>query len=88
MMNQGEKEEALQELVSHYGMPVFLELVDGILNRIQGGVLSVPLDKDPEKASLALYAERMKAEGAVAVKQALVSKIESIKTGMREGRNK
>lgn len=83
-----EKEEALMAIVGHYGLPVLLEELDAIIERIYRGVLSVPLDKDPEKASLSLYAERMKAEGAQAVRLAFVNKIEAIKTRMREGRKK
>lgn len=79
--------EKLEAIVGHYGLPALLQELDGILERVQRGVLSVPLDKDPEKAALSLYAERMKLEGAVAVKNALISRIEAIKTRMREGKN-
>lgn len=81
-----ENHEKLEAIVGHYALPALLAEIDGILERIQRGVLSVPLDKDPEKAALSLYAERMKLEGAVAVKNALISKIEVIKTRMREGK--
>jgi hypothetical protein len=81
-----EKEEALAALCAHYGMPLFLELIDGIVGRIAGGVMSVPLDKDPEKAALTLYAERMKAEGAVAVKNAVLQKVQQVKQQIRENK--
>lgn len=74
-----EEREALEECASHYGMPVFLKEVDAIIELIKGNILSVSLDKDPEKASFQLYAERMKLEGAIAVKNALKQKVESIK---------
>lgn len=82
-----EQQEALEAIVAHYGLPVLLSEIDGILEKIRQGVLSVPLDKDPEKAALNLYAERMKLEGAVAVKNALVTKINDVKTRKREGSN-
>lgn len=87
-MTNEEREEALQGIVGHYGLPVLLSEIDGIIDRIYRGVLSVPLDKDPEKASLQLYAERMKAEGAMAVRMALASKVEAVKNRMREGKKK
>lgn len=79
-----EKAEALQEMCMHYGMPVLLALVDEIVGNISKGVMSVPLDKDPEKAALQLYAERMKSEGAVAVKNALFGRVQSLKQTVRE----
>lgn len=80
-------EENLEAIVGHFALPALLREVDGILEKIQRGVLSVPLDKDPEKAALSLYAERMKLEGAVAMRNALISKIEAVKTRMREGKH-
>lgn len=82
-MSGEEKEEALVAVVKHYGMPVLLELVDQIVDRIARGVMSAPLDKDPEKAALTLYAERMKTEGATAVKVALTQKVQAIRSGDR-----
>ncbi len=85
-MKTEDREEALMAITTHYAMPLILEMVEQIVGRIAGGVMSVPLDKDPEKAALTLYAERMKAEGAVAVKNALVTQIASIKAQSREKR--
>lgn len=78
-MTEGEKEEALRSLAAHYGLPMFMELVDKVVERVQQSVLTVPLDSDPQKASLSLYAARMKAEGAGAVKMALSNHIQSLK---------
>lgn len=78
-MNEVEKEEALQELALHYGMPAFLEMVEKIVKRVSEQVLSVPLDKDPEKAAITLYAARMKADGAEAVRLALKLRVDQIK---------
>lgn len=80
-MNDSEREEALVAISRHYGMPVLLELVEQIVDRIARGVMSAPLDKDPEKAALTLYAERMKSEGATAVKIALQNKVQAMKSG-------
>lgn len=78
-MTKDEEMEALVALVKHYGLPIFLKEIDVIIERVKGNLLSVPLDKDPEKAALTLLQERMKVEGAIAVKHALVAKIKSIK---------
>lgn len=78
-MSSEENFEALKGLVSHYGMKHFLILIDDIVTTIEKGILSVPLDKDPEKAALSLYAERMKLEGAVAMRNAIHLKVKAIK---------
>lgn len=78
-MTDGEKEEALRSLAAHYGIPLFMEMVDKVVDRVAQSVMTVPLNDDPQKASLALYAARMKAEGANAVKMALTNHIQSLK---------
>lgn len=78
-MSKDEEMEALVALVKHYGLPIFMKEIDVIIERVKGNILSVPLDKDPEKAALTLLQERMKVEGAVAVKNALIQKIKDIK---------
>lgn len=78
-MTKDEEMEALVALVKHYGLPIFMKEIDVIIERVKGNILSVPLDKDPEKAALTLLQERMKVEGAVAVKNALIAKIKDIK---------
>lgn len=80
-MKQEERDEALQAIAKHYGMGVLLEEVDRIVDRIARGVMSAPLDRDPQKASLTLYAERMKTEGAQAVKIALLEKVKALRSG-------
>lgn len=87
-MKDIEKDEALMAIVGHYGLQVFLEQIDVIVDRIAKGVMSVPLDKDPEKAAIALYAERMKAEGAMAVKMAIARTVDALKSkATREKKN-
>lgn len=78
-MLQQEKDEMFKEFLSHPGLHLFLEELDARLELIKGNVLSVPLDKDPEKASLTLYAERMKLEGAISLRNAIISKIRAVK---------
>ena len=73
------EDEALKEIVHHYGMPVFLKELDVIIERIKGNILSVPLGKGPTEDSLSLYSERMKAEGAMAVRNAILAKVQKIK---------
>jgi hypothetical protein len=75
-----EQQEALEAVCRHHGMPVFLRLIDEIVAKIGSEVMTVPLPTDPEKASLALYAKRMQAEGAAALRNALQSKIQVVKS--------
>jgi len=83
-MTNEEKEEAIESVIAHYGMTHFLALIDEIVARIGGGVMSIPLDRDPTKASIQLYAERMKAEGAAAVAMSIRNKINEIRMRNRE----
>lgn len=57
-----------------------MDMLDDIVETIKGNVLSVPLDKDPEKAALSLYAERMKLEGAVAIRNAFIQKVQGLRS--------
>lgn len=74
-----DNQENLEAVVHHYGLPALLSVVDDIIENIRQGVLSVSLDKDPGKASFELYAERMKLEGAMALKRGLIHRIGLIK---------
>lgn len=78
-MTDEERHEALHAIVCHFGMPAFLSLIDEVIEKVKRGILSTPLDIDPSKAMLTLYMERMKCEGAVAVKNALIQQIKLIK---------
>jgi hypothetical protein len=78
-----DREEALMGVISHYGFPILMEEIEHIINKTKLGVLSVTLDKNPEIASMALYAERMKVEGALAVMAALHKKIADHKLKMK-----
>lgn len=71
--------DLLRAFVSSDASRLAIEMLDDIVNTIKGNVLSVPLDKDPEKAALALYAERMKLEGAVAIRNAFTAKVEDLR---------
>lgn len=78
-MLEEERLEELQDTIKSSGFKHVLVELDKIVAIIQQQVLSVPLDKDPEKAALSLYAERMKLEGAVAMRNAFVLKMKAIK---------
>lgn len=81
------RDEALSAIVNHYGLPHFMELVDVIVDRIAKEVMSVPLPQgDPERAALALYSKRMQAEGAQALRNALVGKVSALKERVRENK--
>lgn len=76
-------EEQLDDLKSFARSDVFrtvLSLINDTVETIKGNVLSVPLDKDPEKAALALLQERMKLEGAVALRNAFAKKVEDLRS--------
>lgn len=72
--------DMLKSFASSDASRLALGMMDDIVNTIKGNVLSVPLDKDPEKAALALYAERMKLEGAVAIRNAFATKVEELRS--------
>lgn len=79
MINDQEKLEAIQACTKHYGFVYILEELNATITIIEKGILSVPLDKDPEKAALSLYAERMKLEGAIAIRNAFITKMKAYK---------
>lgn len=74
-----EEKEDLEVCLKHPGFKQVIKLIDDRLELIKGNLLSVPLDKDPAKAQLQLYVERMKYEGAVALKSALLETVKAIK---------
>lgn len=74
-----EQKEDLLMLLQHRGMPLFMGLIDDILERMRNEMLTVPLPSDPEKASLTLYAKRCSVEGAAALRAALSAKVLKIK---------
>jgi hypothetical protein len=78
-LNEEELEE-LQAFATSTRRVLVQRIIDDIVDNIKGNVLSVPLDKDPEKAALSLYAERMKLEGAVALKNAFIVKIQELRS--------
>lgn len=71
--------EDVKSVMQMPGFKIILKELDDIVNNIQGNVLSVPLDKDPAKAQLNLYVERMKFEGANATRLALLQKLKAFK---------
>lgn len=82
-----DKQEMLEAVASHYGMPALMSLVDEIVERIGREVMTVPLPQsDPEKAALALYSKRMQAEGATALRNALHNKVQALKSKVRESK--
>lgn len=72
--------ELLRSFASSDASRLAVGMLDDIVNTIKGNLLSVPLDKDPEKAALVLYAERMKLEGAVAIRNAFTAKVEELRS--------
>lgn len=72
--------EDMRECAKHHGMPVLLTVIDDIIELIKQGCLSVPLDKDPEKAALVLYAKRMELDGAVYLKNAFIQKVKDLRS--------
>jgi hypothetical protein len=71
--------EDIKVVLSLPGFKLILKELDDIVNNIQGNLLSVPLDKDPAKAQLQLYVERMKFEGANATRLALAQRLKAFK---------
>lgn len=69
----------LASVVRQRGMDHLMGIMDEVLERMKGELISIPLPADPEKASLALYAKRMEAAGAQALKIAFQSRIQRIK---------
>lgn len=80
MIKSEEDIEALESLCNHYGMKVLLLEIDGIVERVTDEIMTIPLKDDPEKASLQLYAARMKGEGAQATRTCIRSMIDQIKS--------
>lgn len=74
-----EELEDVKSVMQMPGFKIILKELDDIVMNIQGNVLSVPLDKDPAKAQLGLYVERMKFEGANATRLALLQKLKAFK---------
>jgi hypothetical protein len=74
-----EEAEALESLCSHVGLRLLLREIDDIINTMQKGYLSVPLDNDPQTAALSLLQERYKIEGATVIKSRLLERVKRIK---------
>lgn len=74
-----EELEGLRACVTHYGFQHVVRLMDERIEVLKTGFLSVPLDKDPEKAALILLQERYKIEGAVNLKVSLLQAIKDLK---------
>ena len=74
-----EEVEAMVACLKHYGFQHVLGLIDERIEKMKEGMLSVPLDKDPEKSSLILLQERMKIEGAMKLKEAFLVEVKKLK---------
>lgn len=74
-----EEIEDIKSVMTMPGFKLIMKELDVIVDRIQGNILSVPLDKDPATAQLQLYIERMKYEGANATRLAFQQKLKAIK---------
>ena len=75
-----EQLDALQGYASSDLARLNLQIIDDIVENIKGNVLSVPLDKDPEKAASQLLVERMRYEGALALRNAFNTKMKDLRS--------
>ena len=74
-----EKEEMLISLSTHSGIKVLEEEIDVIINRIRDGIHGCKLSNDPVADGLVLLRERQKLEGAIALKNALMVRLQQAK---------
>ncbi len=74
-----ERHEMLNSLCTHPGMVLLVEEIDIIINRIRDGIHGCKLSNDPAKDGLVLLQERYKLEGAQALKNALMVKVQKAK---------
>jgi hypothetical protein len=82
-LNEDQGEE-LQFVINHRGMRHVFGIIDDIIEKMRNDVLSVPLSTNPQEAAIQVYGARLKAEGAVALKQAIKAKAEALRYN-REG---
>jgi hypothetical protein len=75
-----EQLDALRDYASSDLARLNLQILDDIVETIKGNVLSVPLDKDPEKAANQLLVERMKYEGSLALRNAFNQKLKDLRS--------
>lgn len=78
-MSPAEREEMLLSVCTHAGFYVLLEEMDTIINRIRDGIHGCKLSNDPIKDGLALLEQRQKLDGAIALKNALIVRVNKCK---------
>lgn len=71
-----EREDMLASVASHAGIHILLEEIEVIINRIRDGIHGCKLTNDPVADGLKLLNERQKLEGAVAVRNALIVRLD------------
>lgn len=76
-----EELDTLHELAKFYGLPLLYDLMEDVVDDIQKESLTIGLDSDPQKASLQLYAARMRAEGAKKLQVIIKNRLDGFKQG-------
>lgn len=74
-----DEKEALASVLTHPGLRIVLRMMDDIIEIQRNEVLTAPIPNDPTQASLIIYAKRLRAEGAMILKTAIQSKLNSMK---------
>lgn len=72
-----EQAEELFGLIGRQGYSTILKVMDEVIENMRHAVLTTPLPTDPQAAAIAVYAARMKAEGAMDLRRALSGKLGS-----------
>lgn len=83
-----EEQEDLLAILHHRGIKHLLSMLDDSVELMRNDILTVPLPSDPQSAAIAVYGKRLMADGAVALKTALNSKINAIMLAYKEGQKK
>jgi hypothetical protein len=82
-----EKQEELLAVIHHRGLAHIMKMLDESLELMRNDVLTVPLPQDPQSAAIAVYAKRCQAEGGMALKRALTTRIEKVVRLHKEAQN-
>lgn len=82
-----EDREEMMWLLTHRSFKHVLGLIDEVVSRIEQEVISFPVTGNPQDAMLALNNKRHQAIGAMALKNALKSRISELKYS-KEGDSK
>lgn len=77
-LNEEEVDDLLA-VIKHRGIKHVLSMVDEIVELMRNEVLTVPVPKNPQEAAITVYAKRCSAEGAMALRLALQTRINNLK---------